>query len=207
MKVPYASALLKDDAAIWWRNHTEVADDNNETRIATWSAFKLAMVEQFKPVNSKKAAQDKLAVLQQKKSVQEYATAFRALLLEIPGIQEDEKIDHFIRGLKENIRLEVELQEPNSLSKTIRIADRYDSIAFRYSKKVEEPLKKSRPPYLGPAPMDLDAGKKKDAGVKKSPTCYFYREVGHVVKDCSIKKRLQPEKSNPTIKKKTSIKI
>ena len=56
--------------------------------------------------------------------------------------------------------------------------------------------------------MDLDARKqKKDAEVKRSPTCYLCEEVGHVVKDCSIKKRLQSEKSNLTMKKKTSTKI
>jgi len=91
--------------------------------------------------------------------VQDYATEFRSLLLEIPGMQEEEKIDRFIRGLKDNIRMEVELREPADLNEAIKIADRYDSIAFRYQKKVSEPIKKVRSSQqeLRPIPMELDS--------------------------------------------------
>ena len=135
------------------------ADAGHEQRIDNWHAFKYALQDQFKPVNSVKTARDKLVKLQQRKSVQEYAAQFRSLVLEIPGISEDEKLDRFIRGLKENTRMEVECKEPNNLNDAIKIADRYDSIAFKYQKNRMDYPKKWNSPVkdLGPAPMELDA--------------------------------------------------
>ena len=96
VQVSFAASLLRDDAAIWWRNHVEQSDIGQEILIENWKDFKTALIEQFKPVNSRKIARDKLAKLKQSRSVQEYATIFRSLVLEIIGISEDEKVDRFI---------------------------------------------------------------------------------------------------------------
>ena len=161
-KVPYASSLLKDDAIIWWRNHLESAENNHEEEIKHWDDFKKAITEQFKYVNARKIARDKLAVIQQKKSVQEYATEYRSLLLEIPGMLEEEKVDRFIRGLKDYTRLETELRDPDSLSDAIKIAEHHDSITLPYQKKVIDPIKKAQTTVqdFGSTPIEIDSRKK-----------------------------------------------
>ena len=198
-KVPYASSLLKDDAIIWWRNHLESAENNHEEGIKHWDDFKKAITEQFKYVNARKIARDKLAVIQQKKSVQEYATEYRSLLLEIPGMLEEEKVDRFIRGLKDYTRLETELRDPDSLSDAIKIAERHDSITLPYQKKVIDPIKKAQTTVqdFGSTPIEIDS-KKKPAW--RNPICYLCDEAGHVVKNCPLKKQLK--KSLSSVNKK-----
>ena len=195
-QVPFAASLLRDNAALWWRCHVEQADNNHEELITTWKDFKKALIDQFKPVNAVKTARDKLANLKQAKSVQEYVNKFRSLILEIPGITEDEKIDRFIRGLKEKIRMEVELREPTTLNETIRISDRYDTITFKYHKQQPESIRKSQetPVYLVPASIELDNYKftkltdQERDRLLKTGACFFCRKPGHMAYSCPMKK-------------------
>src|SRR6185437_2860915 len=76
VKVSLAASLLRDDAAVWWRNHVEQSDLGHEELITDWDDFKKMFIQQFKPVNATKLARDKLARLKQTRSVQEYATSF-----------------------------------------------------------------------------------------------------------------------------------
>lgn len=79
-------------------------------------------------------------------------------MLEILGITKDEKIDRFVRGLKDNVRLEVELRELTTLNNAIKIADRYDTISFKYNKAYPESARRqpALPAHTGPTPMDID---------------------------------------------------
>jgi len=195
LKVSFAASLLRDDAGIWWRNHVEQSDLGHEALITDWEDFKKMLVQQFKPVNAIKSARDKLAKLKQTRSVQEYATSFRSLTLEIPGISEDEKIDRFIRGLKDQIRMEVELREPSTVNEAIRIADRYDAISFKYLKQKFEPAKKhsDHTTTSGPTPMELDSSKyhkltdKEKDKLKKEQACFYCRKPGHMISACPLK--------------------
>src|SRR6185295_15271891 len=74
--VQFATTLLTEDAAIWWRNHINAVDCNEETLITDWREFQRAILAQFKPVNSVKIARDKLASLRQTKSVSDYIAQF-----------------------------------------------------------------------------------------------------------------------------------
>src|SRR5687767_2599910 len=92
-KVPYVASMLKDDAAVWWRNHIDQADNNEVLRITNWKSFKTALLKQFKPVNASQVAKDCLAVLRQEKSVQKYITVFCGLVLQITDINKAEQKD------------------------------------------------------------------------------------------------------------------
>ena len=97
----YGASFFKDNAAVWWRNRRQ-----GNTPMPEWIDVKKALVAQFKPVNSNKIARDRLASLRQTKSVQSYTYAFQSTILEIEDISESEKLDRYVRGLKERIRQE-----------------------------------------------------------------------------------------------------
>src|SRR5262249_35154713 len=106
-RVPFAALFLRGSAATWWQVKATDANRGQVARIQAWKDFKKALMAQFKPANSVERARDKLANLRQTTSVKTYADTFRNLVLEIPGIQEDELLDRFKRGLKLRTRQEV----------------------------------------------------------------------------------------------------
>ena len=96
----------------------------------TWQMFYDGLIAMFKPVNAKKVARDKLAVLNQTHSVVRYNSEFQQLCLQINDISEAEKLDKYIRGLKSAIREKVELDEPRTLADAMSKAQRIDSITY-----------------------------------------------------------------------------
>ena len=73
---------------------------SSKTLISTWDAFKFALEQQFKPINTTILARDKLTVCVQTKSVQQYIREFQTILLDIPDMSELERYYHFLQGLK-----------------------------------------------------------------------------------------------------------
>src|SRR5258708_16966127 len=73
---------------------------NGDASQITWQMFYDGLIAMFKPVNAKKVARDKLAVLKQTHSVVRYNSEFQQLCLQINDINEAEKLDKYIRGLK-----------------------------------------------------------------------------------------------------------
>jgi hypothetical protein len=84
----------------------------------------------FKPVNAKKIARDKLAALRQTHSVVKYNYEITQLFLEIGDVHESEKLDRYVRGLKDKVRMEVELAEPTTLAQAMAKAQRVDGITY-----------------------------------------------------------------------------
>ena len=95
------------------------------------ASFQNELINMFKPVNSKKIARDKLAMLKQTNSVAKYNFDFTQLCLEINDISESEKLDKYVRGLKDRIRVEVELAEPTTLPQAMSKAQRIDNITYQ----------------------------------------------------------------------------
>lgn len=156
--VRLAATYLDGKAATWWRGLVKQQVDENPNNI-TWDYFKESLIAVFKPVNSSKIARDRLAVLKQDKSVSLYNSRFTELVLEIDDIAESEKLDRYIRGLKRDIKMEVEKAEPNTLAEAMRIAQRYDSISYYSRQSTYNPnYQLSRGSNSsGPAPMDVSA--------------------------------------------------
>src|SRR4051812_44488293 len=156
-----ATNLLRGDAATWWRHHfKKITDDEDE--LPNWKQFERLLSKKFKPVNATKVACDTLARLRQTSSVKAYNAAFTSTILEIPNISEEEMVDRYVRGLKEKVRVEVELREPTDLEEAMCITDHFDTIAFAYTPRTSfYPTKQLEPRQtfvkpLGPAPMEID---------------------------------------------------
>src|SRR6201995_2063753 len=97
----------------------------------SWFDFQQSLISMFKPVNAKKIARDKLAMLKQTNSVAKYNFDFTQLCLEINDISESEKLDKYIRGLTDRIKVEVELAEPTALAQAMSKAQRIDNITYQ----------------------------------------------------------------------------
>jgi hypothetical protein len=124
-----ASTYLTDNAATWWQTFTSIQPNGDATAI-TWQMFHAGLTDMFKPVNSKKVARDRLAALQQTHSVVKYNFHFQQLCLQIDDINEAEKLDKYVRGLQQHIRVKVELEQARTLTQAMSHAHVIDSITY-----------------------------------------------------------------------------
>ncbi|CAI7812649.1 unnamed protein product, partial [Closterium sp. NIES-53] len=111
---PFAGTLLRGSAVAWWQSLRPA--------IQTWQQFKEALVASYEPINAMARARDRLANLRQRTSVADYIAEFRDISTEISDLSTAEALDKFNRGLKNNIRMEVEVQGCSSLEEMARVA-------------------------------------------------------------------------------------
>lgn len=127
-RINYAAALLRGPAATWWRTLRLITPENVPV---TWDAWKAALEKQFVSLNPTKVARDRLVTCRQTTSVRDYTHRFNLLVLEIPGMTEEERVDKCLRGLKPYVRREVEFRDPSDLAQASAMAERLDALSFR----------------------------------------------------------------------------
>jgi hypothetical protein len=188
--VTYAASLFEKDAAMWWRLQSE-SKDSFETLSSDWGMFKTSLELAFQQINPTKRARDQLASLKQRTSVRAYVGEFRRILLEIGDMSESEKLDRFVRGLKQDVRKEVELREPTSFDEAARKADRYDSISFGLYRR-DAGFTRVAPVRSTPEPMEIcqirEARPKLTdelrQQLRRAGKCFFCRKQGHKINEC-----------------------
>ena len=155
-QVIWAASYLSDTASTWWRFQQLRTTQGMEAAITTWSDFARLLTKYFQPLNAKRHARNRLAQLAQKKSVREYNHAYTMLMIELPEMHEEDRLDRYIRGLKLAVRKELEVKDPEKLEDAMEMAERIDE--FLYSNRRpsnERPSQVDRP--TGPTPMELGA--------------------------------------------------
>jgi len=125
MKVSFATTLLKGNAANWWYMLVE-----NGTAPGQWLVFKNEFKKEFIPQDSIRRCRENLRRLHQTTSVSSYLNEFRNIVIGIPGMNEDEKLDRFCAGLKPHVRLEVLKSNPSDLQSATQIALNVDNAIF-----------------------------------------------------------------------------
>ncbi|CAI7729085.1 unnamed protein product [Closterium sp. NIES-53] len=112
----------------------------------------------------------------------------------IPDLSDAERMDRFKRGLKTNVRMEVELRDCSTLEEMIRVAERYDSVHYAYNKSrfPRSPFLPFAPSYQPStttdsnlqesAPMDLDLMEKRKRNPRPAIVCYKCGKKGHLWK-------------------------
>ena len=88
----------------------------------TWEAFTLCMETEFVPKDSIVIARDSLYKLKQRISVAIYLTDFRNIVIDIPGINDSEKLARFTEELKPHILLEIRKFSPIMFEEAAKIA-------------------------------------------------------------------------------------
>lgn len=125
-RLSYGVALLRDNALLWWQSLAEAE------RPATWETLADQLVRYFAPLSATIVARDALAKLQQRSSVKAYTNEFKRLLLNIPDMSENEKLDRYRRGLKTQVRLHVVFANPETFEQTCLLAEQIDSIIYMH---------------------------------------------------------------------------
>ena len=115
--IPHAVSFLIGAARTWWR-----AQEASGSPPTTWAAFKASFLEAFQTIDAERMARDRMENLKQRASVSDYANQFSGLLLEVPEMHPADAVYRFVRGLKPQIRLHVELQRPTTVNDAIRLA-------------------------------------------------------------------------------------
>ena len=137
---------MTSTAATWW--YTLVASNGAPV---VWEEFKNAVTQEFVPFDSVQRSRDKLRRLTQRFSVAAYLAEFRNVILTIPHMTEDEKVDRFCQGLKPQIRLEVMKAGARTMNDASRIALNVDAALFGAGAFSYTPYRSPS----GPVPMDI----------------------------------------------------
>ena len=195
-QVIFVSSLLRDNAAIWWRNQDRMLKLEGEQNTMYWPEFTEALRQQFNPVNMPKRARDKLEFLKQKDSVHNYVFEYQSLMLEIPDMSEADRLDRFVRGLKSRTKQEVDGRDPATLMEAIKIAERFDANTYvkPVQPRISQPFRNNIPK---PDYMELDAIIKNRSlteaekeYLRKIGGCFYCRERGHRASECLKRNKL-----------------
>lgn len=84
------------EAFAWWHLHSST------TPVANWETLRAALIRRFSPLNKAQAARNKLHLWRQIKDGGTLKKSFLSIILDIPDITEDKKIDCYSRRLKRN---------------------------------------------------------------------------------------------------------
>jgi Retrotransposon gag protein len=127
-QILFAASYLQGSAATWWRQRFEL---NTPSSAITWDVFTAGLRAQFRPINAAKLARDRLATIRQVTSVADYVARFQNIMLDLPNMDEEDRIDRFLRGLKSHVQESVALQQPTSILKAYALANTVDSIRYQ----------------------------------------------------------------------------
>lgn len=167
--ITIAAAFLTDGALNWYRQYEQEVQRGLAQSFGSWAQFKAAFITRFTHVDPESRARDKLEKLYQGRSVFAYAREFNSCMLELPRMEEHDRIYRFIKGLRPDLRIHVRMQNPDTLAKTIQLAIQADEMvrdahpfgmrgmtrSFGYSKPfVGRQMASSSG---GPTPMELGA--------------------------------------------------
>lgn len=97
---------------------------------SSWNAFKEALRTEFIPSDHVRRARDRLRRLRQTHSVSKYLSLFRNVALTITDMNAGEKLDKFVDGLKQEIRIEVMKSSVSTFEEAAQVALRVDSAIY-----------------------------------------------------------------------------
>lgn len=206
----YAAGYLSGAALTWYRLHLAEVARGAAVPFLTWSDFRNALITRFTPISPERTAREKLSILRQRNSVRAYAQEYNLCMLELADMSEKDRIFRFLEGLKPDVRIHVELQNPNTLAEAVELAIKADSLVWQVKKgnsgfkptpfipRGGGPRYPGANQFSGPSPMELgamDASKRFDRSKRDSSKeerkCFVCKRPGHLWRQCPQRRRQQ----------------
>lgn len=186
-KLAIAVSYLTGSAHEWYIC-TKVLE---ESPVLSYDGFCGAISKRFNPIDKVRTARDKLAKWRQIKSVQIYSQSFLEIIMDLPTITEDEKIDRYCRGLKTYIWEELCTKAYTSLDDVMNDAERVESAKGRKldlaptSKGILRGANSTNyaPMELGAVNVKKLTPEERDKCMRQG-LCLRCRQPGHMAKDC-----------------------
>ena len=205
-----ASAYLKGAAATWFSHIKKEATKPGSSvqPIANWADLRARILAEFQVPNHRRIAMDKMAALQQVKSVRIYTQRFRELHLELgDAITEESALHSYLSGLKRDVAIAVKLQQPANLPLAMSLAEEADSTIWQTDSKGKATATRPRPNASaeysrrnghqqarnGPTPMDIGAvsavtvSDAEKAQLLADGRCFVCKRRGHRARFCPTK--------------------
>ena len=118
-------------------------------------------------------------------------------MLKLPDMDQATHMNYYLRGLKDNLRPFVAMQQPANIAAAETIAERVDAVTFKPVARGSgfRPSSNYRSPG-GTAPMELDAISKLTPNerdrLRREGGCFRCRKKGHLARDCTLANRTHP---------------
>ncbi|KAF1313207.1 Retroelement pol polyprotein, partial [Globisporangium splendens] len=191
------SANLKGAAAAWFMV--------NKDSIKDVQTFMQRLHAEFTPVDLQERLRDQLYQLKQHecKNLEEYLWKFRQLIMQVKSMDELDKITYFVRGLRREIREEVQYCRCDSLSQAMSKALQYDRAhdldhrRQRRSQTLPTYMDQRTPTPAEPdtaEPMEIDHARpfqhrnRFQQRREWKPKCRYCKKIGHTIEQCNKKK-------------------
>lgn len=218
--IKVAAAYFKGAALKWHLAHQAEVAQGRRPDYANWEQFKTAFIARFTPVDPAETARQKLDRCRQIKSASAYTAEFDSHILQLPRMDEADKLHKYIIGLKPQLQMHVALQRPTTLAEAQNLAIVADESLFRMGYRDQRGARdRGRPNYgnhsnaaprapqqQGPVNMELDNTEAADnaecnaAGDKKTEgrNCWYCGRGGHVKRNC---RHFLADRKNGTLKR------
>lgn len=213
LMVQTAFQYLQGNAKTWLQkvcpaDHWDDFDTAESVPFSTWKELGKALHNAFGPLEEHLQARERLEYLKQRRTeaVEDYVKNYRQLMLELPGLNEEEWVYRFQKGLywdkvREYITQATAGKDPNTLlfEEVASLATRGEttlvkatqrgkaiSTAPQWYSRPSTPLPRAVPMDIGNVnfrePMDRDT-------LFKQGRCFYCKERGHRRPDCPVLKR------------------
>ncbi|KAF3775202.1 hypothetical protein EJ110_NYTH50309 [Nymphaea thermarum] len=122
LQVKTAAMLREGDAVAWWRRKW-LDIQKGICTIDTFDDFQRELKTYFMPPNATRHAYQMVGELKHTRSLQDYVRAYQRLMLDVPDMQKQDKLDWFILGLQSWAQSEVERSNPETLEDAYVVAE------------------------------------------------------------------------------------
>jgi hypothetical protein len=128
----FALAQLRDSALLWASSLAELQQPQN----VTFDRFRQLFLTRFNPITGATQARAELRMLKQTGSVSQYISTFQSIMQRINDMNEADRVDSFIQGLRPSLQLECIKANANNVNDLMNLVQRLDTVyRMTYSKQ------------------------------------------------------------------------